>query len=298
MKFSPSDYKTPSVVKLLAPTGVFEDIQSTGVKFDIFGNVDVGAYVKYAFNDHRAIIFKVSWNTSNILTAASVKQVSGIGFQPTTISNDNSGDTIIAGNKIESNELAILNFESTITGDETYNNTLTAGWSVDPTLDTAKWKYGAQSVNTSAAANRLSLDWGADVATNYTVEAWIAIGQAQYNAQSSTPNIFDVAPTTGDNAVVELEGDATSADFGKVRLKLGSNTYLSTTTTNWTTFNNEAFIHVALVKSTPGVGTYVYKVFINGVEQIDVTSTTIDTQLKSILLFGCLLYTSPSPRDS
>ena len=286
MKFSPSDYKTPSVVKLLAPTGVFEDIQSTGVKFDIFGNVDVGAYVKYAFNDHRAIIFKVSWNTSNILTAASVKQVSGIGFQPTTISNDNSGDTIIAGNKIESNELAILNFESTITGDETYNNTLTAGWSVDPTLDTAKWKYGAQSANTSAAANRLSLDWGADVATNYTVEAWIAIGQAQYNAQSSTPNIFDVAPTTGDNAVVELEGDATSADFGKVRLKLGSNTYLSTTTTNWTTFNNEAFIHVALVKSTPGVGTYVYKVFINGVEQIDVTSTTIDTQLKSILLFG------------
>ena len=57
MKFSPSDYKTPSVVKLLSPTGVFEDIQSTGVKFDIFGNVDVGAYVKYAFNDHRAIIF-------------------------------------------------------------------------------------------------------------------------------------------------------------------------------------------------------------------------------------------------
>ena len=121
MKFAPSDYKTPSVVKLLSPTGVFEDIQSTGVKFDIFGNIDVGAYVKYAFNDHRAIIFKISWNTSNILTAASVKQVSGIGFQPTTISNDNSGDTIIAGNKIESNELAILNFESTITGDETYN---------------------------------------------------------------------------------------------------------------------------------------------------------------------------------
>ena len=286
MKFAPSDYKTPSVVKLLSPTGVFEDIQSTGVKFDIFGNIDVGAYVKYAFNDHRAIIFKISWNTSNILTAASVKQVSGIGFQPTTISNDNSGDTIIAGNKIESNELAILNFESTITGDETYNNTLTAGWSVDPTLDTSKWKYGAQSANISAAANRLSLDWGADVATNYTIEAWIAIGQAQYNAQSSTPNIFDVTPTTGDNAVVELEGDATSPDFGKVRLKLGSNTYLSTSTTNWSTFNNEAFIHVALVKSTPGVGTYVYKVFINGVEQIDVTSTTIDTQLKSILLFG------------
>tara|TARA_B100000614_G_scaffold21360_2_gene17033 strand:+ start:8762 stop:28573 length:19812 start_codon:yes stop_codon:yes gene_type:complete len=286
MKFSPSDYKTPSVVKMLAPNATFEDIRATGVQFDIFGNIDVGAYVKYAFNDHRAIIFKVSWNTSNILSAASLKQDSGIGFHPTTITNDNSGDTLIAGDKIESNELAILNFESTITGDDTYDNNLTAGWSVDPTLDTSKFKYGAQSANISAAANRLSLDWGADVATNYTVEAWIAIGQAQYNAQSSTPNIFDVTPTTGDNAQVELEGDSTSPDFGKVRLKLGSNTYLSTSTTNWATFNNETFVHVALVKSTPGVGTYVYKVFINGVAQVDVTSTTIDTQLKSILLFG------------
>ena len=147
MKFAPTDYKTPSVVKMLAPNATFEDIQSTGVQFDIFGNVDVGAYVKYAFNDHRAIIFKVSWNTSNILTASSVKQVSGIGFQPTTVTNDNSGDTLIAGDKIESNELFISNFESTVNEDETFNNTLTAGWNSDPALSTSKFKYGAQSLS-------------------------------------------------------------------------------------------------------------------------------------------------------
>ena len=286
MKFAPTDYKTPSVVKMLAPTATFEDIQSTGVQFDIFGNVDVGAYVKYAFNDHRAIIFKVSWNTSNILTASSVKQVSGIGFQPTTVTNDNSGDTLIAGDKIESNELFISNFESTVNEDETFNNTLTAGWNSDPALSTSKFKYGAQSADTTSAARRLSLDWGADVSSTYTIESWIAIGATQYAAQATTPQIIQVVPNAGDNATVELDGVSSSANFGKYILKLGSNTYYSTSTTNWTTFNSEAWVHVALVKSSPGVGTYVYKVFANGIEQLSVTSTTVDTQLKSVFLFG------------
>ena len=286
MKFAPTDYKTPSVVKMLAPNATFEDIQSTGVQFDIFGNVDVGAYVKYAFNDHRAIIFKVSWNTSNILTASSVKQVSGIGFQPTTVTNDNSGDTLIAGDKIESNELFISNFESTVNEDETFNNTLTAGWNSDPALSTAKFKYGAQSADTTSAARRLSLDWGADVSSTYTIESWIAIGAAQYAAQATTPQIIQVVPNAGDNATVELDGVSGSANFGKYILKLGSNTYYSTSTTNWTTYNNEAWVHVALVKSSPGVGTYVYKIFANGIEQLSVTSTTVDTQLKSVFLFG------------
>ena len=286
MKFAPTDYKTPSVVKMLAPNATFEDIQSTGVQFDIFGNVDVGAYVKYAFNDHRAIIFKVSWNTSNILTASSVKQVSGIGFQPTTVTNDNSGDTLIAGDKIESNELFLSNFESTVNEDETFNNTLTAGWNSDPALSTSKFKYGAQSADTTSAARRLSLDWGADVSSTYTIESWIAIGAAQYAAQATTPQIIQVVPNAGDNATVELDGVSGSANFGKYILKLGSNTYYSTSTTNWTTFNNEAWVHVALVKSSPGVGTYVYKIFANGIEQLSVTSTTVDTQLKSVFLFG------------
>ena len=286
MKFAPTDYKTPSVVKMLAPNATFEDIQSTGVQFDIFGNVDVGAYVKYAFNDHRAIIFKVSWNTSNILTASSVKQVSGIGFQPTTVTNDNSGDTLIAGDKIESNELFISNFESTVNEDETFNNTLTAGWNSDPALSTSKFKYGAQSADTTSAARRLSLDWGADVSSTYTIESWIAIGATQYAAQATTPQIIQVVPNAGDNATVELDGVSGSANFGKYILKLGSNTYYSTSTTNWTTFNNEAWVHVALVKSSPGVGTYVYKIFANGIEQLSVTSTTVDTQLKSVFLFG------------
>ena len=286
MKFAPTDYKTPSVVKMLAPNATFEDIQSTGVQFDIFGNVDVGAYVKYAFNDHRAIIFKVSWNTSNILTASSVKQVSGIGFQPTTVTNDNSGDTLIAGDKIESNELFISNFESTVNEDETFNNTLTAGWNSDPALSTSKFKYGAQSADTTSAARRLSLDWGADVSSTYTIESWIAIGATQYAAQATTPQIIQVVPNAGDNATVELDGVSGSANFGKYILKLGSNTYYSTSTTNWTTFNSEAWVHVALVKSSPGVGTYVYKIFANGIEQLSVTSTTVDTQLKSVFLFG------------
>ena len=87
----------------------------------------------------------------------------------TSITNDNSGDTIIVGNKIETNEITILDFETTDSADSTYNNDLTVTWGTAPTLDASKWKYGAQSASTTAAANTVLLDYGsADVATDWT----------------------------------------------------------------------------------------------------------------------------------
>ena len=287
MKFNASDTKTPAVVKIFAPTGTFEDIHSTGVKFDIFGNIDVGAYVKYAFNDHRGIIFKVSWTTNNVITAAHLKQESGIGFKPTGIINDNSGDTILVGNKIESNEIGIFDFDTSVDGDATYTNDLTKTWAVAPSLDNTKYKYGTQSVFTGGAATSLMLDYGtADKAEAYTCEAWFAIQTSQYNAQSSKPVLFRVQPNTGNPVVLSVDGDSTSPNFGKLVLELGSNTYYSTTTANWTAFNAQEFVHVALVKSSPGVGNYVYKVFLNGTESLSITSTTVDTNLQEVLVGG------------
>jgi len=288
MKFSPDDLKTPSVAKIIAPTGAtFDDIHSTGCKFDIFGNIDVGAYVKYSYNDHRAVIFKVSWNTNNVLTAAYVKQDQGIGFKPTSITNDNSGDTIIVGNKIETNEIAILDFETTDSADSTYNNDLTVTWGTAPTLDASKFKYGAQSASTTAAANTVLLDYGsADVATDWTCEAWMAIGTTQYNAQASKPLLFQVIPNTGTNATLSVDGDSTSPNFGKLVLELGANTYYSASTAMWTAFNNQGFVHVAFVKSSPSVGNYVYKVYVAGNEEISITSTTVDTNLEKVRMLG------------
>jgi len=286
MKFTPDDYKTPAVTKMFAPTGNFEEIRSTGVKFDVFGNIDVGAYVKYAFNDHRAIMFKVSWNTNNVLTAAYLKQDSGIGFRPTNVTNDSSGDTIIVGNKIESNEVALFDFDTAVDEDQTFNSALTATWTSAPSLDNTKFQYGTQSVYTGAAATSLHLDYGADVATSFTCEAFMALETAQYNAQASNPILFKVIPNTGSNAIVSIVGTSGDANFGKVKLELGANTYYSTSTTNWTAFNNQGFVHVAFVKSSPGVGNYQYEIFLNGTSVLSVTSTTVDTNLAEVYVGG------------
>ena len=190
-KFLASNLQTPATQKLFARNTAFEEIQSTGVRFDLFGNIDVGAYVRYAFNDNRIVAWKVSWNTDNVITAASVKETSGIGFHPVAITNDSSADTIVVGNKVEANEIAILNFDTDVSGDDTYNDISTIAWKgTGEVIDDTKPKFGNSSVTTTAAANALEIDWAADQGTDWTIEGYIAIGQSQYNAQSSQPNLF------------------------------------------------------------------------------------------------------------
>ena len=285
MKFAKDNYMTPSVTKLIVPNAAFQEIRSVGLKYDIFGNIDVAAYVRYAYNDNQSVMFKISWNTSQIITAASLDQVDGIGFKAKTVTNDNSGDTIIAGDKIESEQLAIFNFEVSSVFDGTYNKNLVSAWSASESISTSEYKYGSQSVELTTA-NSLNLDWQSNVASEWTVESWVKMKSAQYTAQASNLILTSVIPDAGSTITVEIDGQSASGNFGKVVLKIGANTYYSTTTNNWTKFNNQNWVHFALVKETPGVGTYTYTVYINGTEELQITSTQVDTQLKQAYLFG------------
>ena len=285
LKFAKNNYNTPTVTKLIAPNSAFEEIRSVGLKYDIFGNIDVSAYVRYAYNNNQSVMFKISWNTNEIITSSALKQVDGVGFQVKGITNDTSGDTIIAGDKVETNQLAILNFETSSTDDGTYNRNLVAAWTAAESISTSEYKYGSQSVELTSA-NSLNLNWQSDVSSQWTIESWIKMRNSQYTAQASNLVLATVVPTTGNNVSVEVDGVSGSANYGKVVLKLGSNTYYSTTNNNWDKFNNQNWVHFALVKEAPGVGTYIYKVYINGVEEIAVTSTQVDTQLKQAYLFG------------
>ena len=146
--------------------------------------------------------------------------------------------TIIVGNKVEANEISLFNFETDTTGDDTYNDAATIAWkgSGNEAIDASKAKFGSQSVTTTAGANALEIDWGADQGTSWTIEGYIAIGQAQYNAQGSKPTLFKIVPNTGDATVLVVDGDSTSPNFGKLSLDVGSSTFFSSSTTNWTRF--------------------------------------------------------------
>ena len=55
---------------------------------------------------------KVGWNTGTVINAANVSETDGIGFKAVAVSNDSSGDTVVVGNKMEADQLAIFNWDT------------------------------------------------------------------------------------------------------------------------------------------------------------------------------------------
>ena len=112
------------------------------------------------------------------------KEDSGIGFHPTCVANDNSGDTLVAGNKVEAQQLAIFNWNTADNlFDETYNDTLKTGtnkqWYAtgNAVIDNTKFYNSASSVKLDAP-NSLLLKYSttADVSVEWTMEGWFALG--------------------------------------------------------------------------------------------------------------------------
>ncbi|BCU96864.1 MAG: hypothetical protein CM15mV13_3280 [uncultured marine virus] len=127
-KFDNDVYTSTVVSKMFVPTGTYASCKNGGVKFDVFGNIDLSCNVERDFNNVQSVTSKISWNTGNIINSASVSETNGIGYSATVVSSDNSGDTIVAGNKVESVQLAILNWDTADNLlEDTYNDTLATG---------------------------------------------------------------------------------------------------------------------------------------------------------------------------
>ena len=288
-KFDNDVYTSTVVSKMFVPTGTYASCKNGGVKFDVFGNIDLSCNVERDFNNVESVTSKISWNTGNIINSASVSETNGIGYAATVVSSDNSGDTIVAGNKVESVQLAIFNWNTADNLlEDTYNDTLATGtnkaWYAtgNAVIDQTK-KYDGTSAIKLDAPNSLALQYGADVATSWTVEGFWALGSTQYAANNTTPHLYTVTDNVANEVKVGLDASS-GANAGKVFLVLGGSTIYSTATTYLTPFNAEAFVHVALSKERVGVGNYVYRVYVNGVEAINNTSTTTDVNLKDVTI--------------
>ena len=288
-KFDNDVYTSTVVSKMFVPTGTYASCKNGGVKFDVFGNIDLSCSVERDFNNVESVTSKISWNSGNILNSAAVSETNGIGYAATVVSSDNSGDTIVAGNKVESVQLAIFNWNTADNLlEDTYNDTLATGtnkaWYAtgNAVIDQTK-KYDGTSAIKLDAPNSLALQYGADVATSWTVEGFWALGSTQYAANNTTPHLYTVTDNVANEVKVGLDASS-GANAGKVFLVLGGSTIYSTATTYVTPFNAEAFVHVAFSKERVGVGNYVYRVYVNGVEAINNTSTTVDVNLKDVTI--------------
>ena len=88
------------------------------------------------------------------------------------------------------------------------------------------------------------------------------------------PKMMTVVPVTGKTAHFIIDGDSTSANYQKVLLYFdGIEVASSTTAYNWTTFASSAWVHLSFSKENPTVGSYTYRVFVNGVAMIELVST-------------------------
>ena len=290
VKFDNNDYTTPVEHKIYVPTGTYDGCHNAGIKFDVFGNIDLGVSVTKAFNDVQSTTLKISWNSGNIISASSASESSGIGYHAVDLSSDNSGDTVVIGNKVEADQLAIFNWNTADNLlDETYNDTLKTGtnkaW-YDPafaTIDTSKKQDGASSVQITDF-NSLVLQYGSDVATEWASEAYFAMPAATYTANNTEPEFFSVSDALSNTVKCGLIADQSDANNGKVFIDIGGSTTYSAAATYRAAFNGESFVHVAFTKERPGVGNYRYRVFINGTLALETLSTTVDVNLKDATL--------------
>ena len=291
-KFDNQDYTAVSLAKMYVPTGTYTSVKNAGVSFDVFGNIDISAVVERDFNAVQSITAKISWNTGTVLSAAEVTETNGIGYHPTCVANDNSGDTIVAGNKVEADQLAIFNWNTADNlFDETYNDILRTGsnkqWAAsgNAVIDNTKFYNGASSLKLDAP-NSMLLQYSttADQSVEWTMEGWFALGNTQYAAQASKPEFFGIVSQLTQEVKVGVDGTSSSANFGKIFLDLNGSTSYSTGTTFWTAFNSEAWVHIAISKERPGVGSYIYRIYVNGVEAHSVNSSTVDVNLMQATL--------------
>ena len=289
-KFDGTDWTQTVANKIFVPTGEYVSCENAGVKFDIFGNIDLGVTVERAFNSVQSVTAKISWNTNNVISTAKVSETNGIGYYPTCIAGDNSGDTIVAGNKYEADQLAIFNWNTADKLlDETYNDTLRTStnkaWTTDgnATIDDQKTQSGASSIQLTGN-NALTLQYGADQSDEWTLEAYWAMQAATYSAAASNPEFFSVTDNLNNVVRCGVVGTTADPNVGKVYIDIAGTTVYSTGTTYWSTFNSEVFAHVALVKEDGGVGNYIYRLYINGTEALSTTSATVNIALKTVTL--------------
>jgi hypothetical protein len=272
--------------KYVTVSGTFRSIKHAGISVDVFGNYTLVCDVDGAEDQRYALIEYLKYDGS-VITETKVSDPDNIGFQAKRHVVDNSGDCIIAADRMQSDQLASFRFnDSNLDYDFTKQNIATINYA-DPanTLhDTSIYRFGGGSLKLTASAPVTYAGMAKEV-SEWSVRAWFAMdGTAHSTAHE--PTLFEVNPTTGVPVKFTIDGNPASPNYEKVLVYVnGVQAASSTTTTNWTAFAGGVWVHVTFQKRQESLGLYRYEVFINGNNQVSF-QTTDDIFLDDLVLAG------------
>ena len=272
--------------KYVTVSGTFRSIKHAGISVDVFGNYTLVCDVDGAEDQRYALIEYLKYDGS-VITETKVSDPDNIGFQAKRHVVDNSGDCIIAADRMQSDQLASFRFnDANLDYDFTKQNIATINYADlgNTSHDTSIYRFGSGSLKLTAPAPVAYADMAKEV-PEWSARAWFAMdGTAHGTAHE--PTFFEVNPTTGVPVKFTIDGDPASPNYEKVLVYVnGVQVASSTTTTNWTAFAGGVWVHVTFQKRQESLGLYRYEVFINGNNQVSF-QTTDDIFLDDLVLAG------------
>ncbi len=274
--------------KTVTTSGDFLEMHHAGISYDQWGNYTLVSDVTEAQNQRYAVITYMKYD-GTLLYQTKVDDTASIGFQATTHALDNSGDTILAVNRQQSDQLVSWRMGNSANPVEdttkqdlgTYNYFSQS----DITHDAAVYKFDGGSLKFNDVAPITIADLGL-TPVEWSGRMWMSMNTTAWNT-AHEPTLLHINDATNTNSITAtIQGDNTDPDYQKVILYLnGTQVASSVAATNWDAFAAAAWVHVTVQKRQESLGLYRYEVFIGGNQQISYQSTT-DVALDDVVVCG------------
>ena len=274
--------------KTVTTAGDFLGMHHAGISYDQWGNYTLVSDVTEAQNQRYSVITYMKYD-GTLLHQTKVDDTTNIGFQATTHALDNSGDTILAVNRQQSDQLASWRMGNSANPVEdttkqqlgTYNYFSQS----DITHDAAVYKFDGGSLKFNDVAPITIADLGL-TPLEWSGRMWMSMNTTAWNT-AHEPTLLHFNDATNTNSITAtIKGDNTDPDYQKVILYLnGTQVASSVAATNWDAFAAAAWVHITVQKRQESLGLYRYEVFVGGNQQISYQSTT-DVALDDVVICG------------
>ena len=274
--------------KTVTTSGDFLEMHHAGISYDQWGNYTLVSDVIEAQNQRYSVISYMKYD-GTLLYQTKVDDTASIGFQATNHALDNSGDTVLAVNRQQSDQLVSWRMGNSANPVEdttkqqlgTYNYFSQS----DVTHDAAVYKFDGGSLKFNDVAPITIADLGL-TPLEWSGRMWMSMNTTAWNT-AHEPTLLHFGDATNTNSITAtINGDNTDPDYQKVILYLnGTQVASSVAATNWDAFAAAAWVHITVQKRQESLGLYRYEVFVGGNQQISYQSTT-DVALDDVVICG------------
>ena len=274
--------------KTVTTSGDFLEMHHAGISYDQWGNYTLVSDVIESQNQRYSVISYMKYD-GTLLHQTKVDDTASIGFKANTHALDNSGDTILAVNRQQSDQLVSWRMGNSANPveDTTKQNLGTYNYfsQSDLTHDATVYKFDGGSLKFNDVAPITIADLGL-TPVEWSGRMWMSMDTTSWGT-AHEPTLFHVNDATNTNSItVTIQGDNTDPDYQKVILYLNNTQVASSVAaTNWDAFAAGAWVHVTVQKRQESLGLYRYEVFTAGNQQISYQSTT-DVALDDVVICG------------